>query len=141
MSGMWQQLTEDLGIDLGTSTAHRPQTDGQVERFNKTLEEMLRSYVNNSHNDWDVWLDCAEFAANKAKAAATGFCPFELVYQHTPMSPPERMLENSLNPLTRKDKLLQYFFYKGNPKQFLGSNQGLRASDCWAGSHNNEQTD
>ena len=104
MSGMWKQLTKDLGIDLGTSTAHRPQTDGQVERFNKTLEEMLRSYVNTSHNDWDVWLDCAEFAANKAKAAATGFCPFELVYQHTPMSPPERMLENSLNPLTNKDK-------------------------------------
>ena len=38
MSGMWKQLTADLGINLGTSSAHRPQTDGQVQRFNKTLD-------------------------------------------------------------------------------------------------------
>ena len=104
VSGMWAQLSEDLGIKLNMSTAHRPQSDGQVERANKTIEEMLRAYVNTSHNDWCQWLDCAEFAINKAKAAATGVCPFQLVFQHTPMSPPERMLHNSLNPISQSDK-------------------------------------
>ena len=110
VSGMWQQLSKDLGIKLQMSTAHRPQTDGQVERANKTLEEMLRSYVNTCHNDWDQWLDCAEFAINKARASATGASPFELVYQHTPMSPPERMLDNSLNPLQQSDKMGKQHF-------------------------------
>ena len=104
VSGMWQQLARDLGMKLSMSTAHRPQSDGQVERANKTIEEMLRAYVNTSHNDWDQWLDCAEFAINKARAAATGVCPFQLVFQHTPLSPPERMLANSLNPINPSDQ-------------------------------------
>ena len=31
-------------------------------------------------------------------------CPFQLVFQHTPMSPPERMLHNSLHPISQTEK-------------------------------------
>lgn len=95
-SGLWTQLCADLGIKLRMSSAYQPSTDGQVERANKTLEEMIRSFVNSSHTDWDEYLDCAEFAINKAKAAATGCAPFDLVYYHAPMSPPDRMLFQGL---------------------------------------------
>ena len=46
------------------STPYHAQTDGQTERANRTLEEMLRHFVNPTRNDWDEHLDAAEFACN-----------------------------------------------------------------------------
>ena len=48
------------------STAYHPQSDSQTERANRVLEEMLRQYVNLSHDDWDEQLDMAELAINDA---------------------------------------------------------------------------
>lgn len=71
------------------STAHHPQTDGQTERANHTVEEMLRAYVSPLHNDWDEFLIPAEFAYNNSIQASTGFTPFFLTngrHPHTPLS-------------------------------------------------------
>ena len=135
VSGMWKQLTADLGIQLAMSTAHQPSTDGQVERTNKTLEEMLRSYVNLSHNDWDEWLDCAEFAINKSRASATGCSPFELVFQHTPMSPPERQLENSLNPIASNDPKYKQSLMSRRVGRKVGQEWALRLRSARAALH------
>jgi hypothetical protein len=76
----WRALWEQLGTKLTMSTAYHPQTDGQTERANRTLEEMLRSYVNWRQTDWDVHLSTLELAFNNAKQASTGFSPFYLNY-------------------------------------------------------------
>ena len=67
-----------LGTQLTMSTAFHPQTDGQTERANRTLEEMLRSYVSFQQKDWDEHLVAAELAFNASKHASTGFTPFYL---------------------------------------------------------------
>ena len=41
----WEQLQESLGTKLIRSSAYHPQTDGQTERINQILEDMLRAYV------------------------------------------------------------------------------------------------
>jgi IS30 family transposase len=45
-SNMWQSLADQLGIEHRLSTAYYPQTNGQTERVNQTLEQYLRHYVN-----------------------------------------------------------------------------------------------
>ena len=59
-------------------TAFHSQTDGQTERLNRTLEEMLRAYVTYKQNQWDKYLFAAEFIYNNFKQALTGFTSFEL---------------------------------------------------------------
>jgi len=45
-SDFWKQVMEALGISCKLSTAFNPQTDGQTERANATLEQYLRAYCN-----------------------------------------------------------------------------------------------
>jgi transposase InsO family protein len=69
-------LFKRLGTNLKLSTAHHPQTDGQTECANRTIEDMLRAYVAPHHNNWDEVLVAAEFACNNSIQASTGFIPF-----------------------------------------------------------------
>jgi hypothetical protein len=78
------------------STAFHPQPDGQTERTNRILEEMLRHYVSPSQDDWDLKLPCAEFAVNNATKAATGFSPFYLNYGRHPRGPATGVMDTHL---------------------------------------------
>ena len=77
-SKFWSSLCYFLGIKRRLSTAFHPQTDGQTERQNSTMEAYLRAFVNWEQNDWVRLLPMAEFAYNNAKNASTGHTPFEL---------------------------------------------------------------
>jgi hypothetical protein len=57
-----------------------PQTDGQTERVNQTLETYLRHFVSVGLNDWDTLLSRAEFAHNAAINKTIRAAPFELTY-------------------------------------------------------------
>jgi hypothetical protein len=69
------------------STAYHPQTDGQTERVNRVLEDMLRMYVAKSQDDWDEKMVCAEFAINNSDHESTGSSPFLLNYGFHPHLP------------------------------------------------------
>src|SRR5256714_14646586 len=77
-SHFWKALFEQLGTRLSMSTTFHPQTNGQTERMNRTLEEMLRIHATYKQDQWDEYLPAAEFAYNNSKQASTGFTPFEL---------------------------------------------------------------
>ena len=77
-SKFWSSLCYFLGVKRRLSTAFHPQTDGQTERQNSTMEAYLRAFVNFKQNDWARLLSMAEFAYNNAKNASTGHTPFEL---------------------------------------------------------------
>uniref|UniRef100_A0A8P4KK44 ribonuclease H n=1 Tax=Dicentrarchus labrax TaxID=13489 RepID=A0A8P4KK44_DICLA len=76
-----------LGIRSLRTTPYHPQTDGLTERFNQTLKQMLRKFVNNSGTDWDQWLPYLLFAYREVPQASTGFSPFELLYGHEVRGP------------------------------------------------------
>jgi hypothetical protein len=85
-SAFWKTLTSALGISLSLSTAYHPQTDGQTERVNQTLEQYLRCFINYQQDDWVHCLPLAEFAYNNAPSAASQLSPFFVNYGFNPRS-------------------------------------------------------
>ncbi|KAE9264174.1 hypothetical protein PR003_g32889, partial [Phytophthora rubi] len=73
------------------STADHPQTDGQTERVNRVLEDILRSVCATEPTKWSVLLPQVEFALNNAVHSSTGFTPFYvngLRHPRTPLTLP-----------------------------------------------------
>jgi len=58
----WEHFHAELGTQLIRSSAYHPQTDGQTERINQILEDMLRACVLTYNQKWDECLPLAEFA-------------------------------------------------------------------------------
>ena len=86
-SVFWKELWRLLGTRLAMSVSNHPQTDGQTERANRTLQDILKSMVNANQSDWDQHLISAEFAYNNSVQASTGHTPFYLTYGQHPRMP------------------------------------------------------
>ena len=62
------------------TTPYHPQTDGLVERFNRTLANMLSTYTNSNQTDWDKYIPSCLFAYRNAVHASTNQTPFYMMY-------------------------------------------------------------
>jgi hypothetical protein len=76
VGNFWRSLFSLLDVKLTPSTSFHPQTDGQTERTNRILEQVLRNYVNQRQDNWDLCLAPAEFAYNNAVQTSTKMSPF-----------------------------------------------------------------
>jgi hypothetical protein len=83
----WKELLRFMGTKHSLSTAFHSQTDGQTERTNRVLEEMLRHFVNPLQNNWDSLLPVAEFAINNDWQESIGDTPFFLNSGQHPQAP------------------------------------------------------
>jgi transposase InsO family protein len=79
-SHFWQQLHEALGTHLKFNLAYHPLTDGQTERTNQTLEDMLRACALQDKIGQDKRLPYAEFSYNNSYRASLKMSPFEALY-------------------------------------------------------------
>ena len=80
VSTFWQSFQKALGTRLNFSTAYHPQTDGQTERVNQVLEDMLRACVISFGKGWEKYLPLAEFSYNNSYQASLQMAPFEVLY-------------------------------------------------------------
>ena len=87
MNRFWRAVFDALESKLLYSSAYHPQTDGQTERMNRTLEQMLRMYTYKEPTEWDRRLGALEFAYNNSVQASTRYSPFFLVYGEHPHLP------------------------------------------------------
>ena len=79
-SAFWSRLHQALGTALKYSTAYHPQTDGQTERVNQILEDMLRACVLANGANWEDCLPYAEFSYNNSFQTSLKMSPYEALY-------------------------------------------------------------
>jgi hypothetical protein len=75
-------LHETLDTQFRFSSAYHPQTDGQTERVNQILEDMLRACVLQYGRSWDNSLSYAEFSFKNSYQESLIVAPFEMLYGH-----------------------------------------------------------
>jgi transposase InsO family protein len=79
-SKFWEKLHESMDTKLNFSSAYHPQTDGQTERTNQILEDMLRACVLKYGKSWDKSLPYTELSYNNIYQASIEMAPFEALY-------------------------------------------------------------
>jgi hypothetical protein len=83
-SHFWNSLASMMDLKRRLSTAFHPQTDGQTERMNQTVEQYLRIYCNYQQDNWTNLLSLAEFAYNNAHQPTINCSPFYANYGFHP---------------------------------------------------------
>ena len=83
-SHFWKCLSKLLGVNRRLSTSFHPQTEGQMERMNQTVEQYLRIYCNYQQDNWYDYLSLAEFAYNNAYQSSIKCSPFYANYGFNP---------------------------------------------------------
>ncbi|KAJ9526162.1 hypothetical protein QJQ45_009619 [Haematococcus lacustris] len=83
----WASIMTILGVKECKSSAYHPQSDGQTERYNRTLEEMLRHYISPAQSDWPFFLSLAEFAVNNSWQESIQSTPFLVNTGQSPLTP------------------------------------------------------
>ena len=88
-SNLIKSVCDLMGIQKIRTTAYHPQGDGQIERQNRTLQEILSTFVSEHPDTWDLHIDQAVFAYNTSCHESTGFSPYELVFGRVARMPVE----------------------------------------------------
>jgi len=97
-SKFWKALSRMMGTKQKLSTAFHPQTDGQTERMNQTMEQYLHMYCNYQQDDWAELLSLAEFSYNNAHQSTIKCSPFYANYGYNPRFTIDPRLTDPKNP-------------------------------------------
>lgn len=108
MSGVFQQVMDELGVTQYKSSAYHPQSQGALERWHQTLRNMMRIYCFETEKEWDEGIHLLLFAARESVQESLGFSPFELVFGHTVRGPLKLLKEKLLSNCSESINLLQY---------------------------------
>ena len=107
----FQDVCDILGIRKLFTTAYHPQTNGQVERFNRTILAGLRHFCSEHGRDWDRFSHAITFAYNNTVHRATGLTPLDLVLTRPPkplnLENVETINHEALGPRQEKTKFSQ----------------------------------
>ena len=89
---LFKEMCRLFEIDKTRTTPYHPRSDGMVERFNRTIQQMLRAFVNDRRSDWDEHLPYLCMAYRSTEHASTGFTPNMLMLGRESSLPFDLML-------------------------------------------------
>lgn len=84
-SKLFKHLLNILKIEQRLTTAWHPQCNGQTERANKTLCQIIRGYINDKHDNWEDLLEPIKFAYVNSVNTSTNFSPYFLTHGRDPV--------------------------------------------------------
>jgi transposase InsO family protein len=106
-SQFFKELCAQLEIKQNMSSAYHPQTDGQSERTNQTVETILRIFCNHQQNNWADWLKVAQYMINSRPSSTTKKPPYELWMGFIPRTHQPTRIGNVPTIEERKSQLLE----------------------------------
>ncbi|XP_024156291.1 uncharacterized protein LOC112164308 [Rosa chinensis] len=112
LSTFWESFFKLQGTKLSKSSAYHPQSDGQTENLNRTLEQYLRCVTGEKPNQWVQALPWAEWWYNTSHHSAIEMTPFEALYGYPPPAispylPGSTAVAHVDQQLRDRDELLQ----------------------------------
>ena len=105
-----KELCRLLEIRKSRTTPRHPQSNGQTERFNRTMVQMIKAFLKGEKRNWDQHLECLAAAYRAAKHETTGFTPNFLMLGREVRLPGEIFVPQpeESNPAVYVDDMRQY---------------------------------
>ena len=101
------ELKALLGFDHSKIAPHNSKANGKVEVANKNVKDILRNYINDFPEDWDLHLPMVEFALNVQKNESTGYSPFFVMFGRHPILPLDAYIGPAQRPAMKMTEYVQ----------------------------------
>nr|XP_061820192.1 uncharacterized protein LOC133608728 [Nerophis lumbriciformis] len=95
-SNLIAEMLKVAGVEKSHTTPYHPMGNGVVERFNRTLRNMIRALPPKAKQRWPQLLKSLIFSYNATVHETTGFAPFQLMFGRTPRLPVDMVLQSVL---------------------------------------------
>ena len=92
-SNLFRELCKLLHIHKSRTSPYHPQSDGMIERFNRTLLSMLSLFVGDNQLNWDTLLPYVMLAYRSSVHASTSFTPYKVLFGREMVFPIDIMLK------------------------------------------------
>lgn len=93
------RLNQRLDIGHRVTSPYYPQSNGLVERYNKTLKQALSAFCDQKPGNWDWYIESVTFAYNSSLNAVTSFSPYYLLFGRHPRLPSSVLFSRNYNEI------------------------------------------
>src|ERR1700741_369143 len=106
-----KELCDKFQMKHRLTSAYRPQTNGMIERFNRTIGECIAKLISDKEKEWDEYIESTLLAYRTMKHESTGFTPFQLMYGRQAKLPIDLKITTfSDEPITFDEALMKRTF-------------------------------
>lgn len=123
-SSLISEMLQLAGVRKSHTTPYHPMGNGTVERFNRTLGNMIRALPPKAKHRWPQMLKSLTFCYNATIHETTSFPPFQLMFGRTPRLPIDMMFDSVL----LDDRVVDYNQYVQSFRDDLA--QAMKVSQC-----------
>ena len=128
-AGIVRELCSLYGVQKSRTTAYHPEGNGQCERFNRTMHDLLRTLPTEKKGKWPEHLPQVVFVYNVTPHASTGFSPYYLLFGQRPKLPVDFLLGAETNEVPTTDWVRVHKERLARARELAWENLGQAAAE------------